>query len=288
MKRSALLLVFFSALGPISFAGVNDFSSKTIQIGMVVSNLDQSLYFYKDIIGMVQVDQARFDVDADFGKKTGLTEDLPIHVEVLKLGVGAEATQLKLMTFGDRAKKQENEFIHTQTGVQYLTFSVANLAPIIERLKQNNIPLLGETPTPVGENHFVVVKDPDGTFVELIGPMEIKPPSQYQTMKEQSNFDKYKKEVPYVTPSRAKTEATPKKKFDFFGLFKSKEDKAAASEAVAASQVDSATKEKTTAQKSVPEKEPDAGKQVRDKFDRFDKTVPYRTPTRKDANRFIP
>lgn len=260
---------------------------------MIVSDLDQSIHFYKDIIGMVQVDLARFDVDADFGRKTGLTDNLPIHVEVLKLGVGQEATQLKLMTFGDRATKQENEYIHSHTGIQYLTFSVTNLAPIIERLKQNNVPLLGESPTPVGENHFVVVKDPDGTFVELIGPMEIKPPSQYQTMKEQSNFDKYKKEVPYVTPSRSKEDAAPKKKFDFFGLFKSKEEKAAAkeaaaSEAAAASQASSTVTEKTTAQKATPEKEPDAGRQVRDRFDRFDKTVPYRTPTRKDANRFIP
>jgi catechol 2,3-dioxygenase-like lactoylglutathione lyase family enzyme len=287
MKRIALLLVFVAALGLASFASMDDFSSKTIQIGMTVSNLDQSLFFYKDILGMVQVDRARFDVDADFAKKAGLTDNLPVHVEVLKLGSGEDATQLKLMSFGDRAQKQENEFIHSQTGVQYLTFTVTNLASIVERLKKNNIPLLGETPVPVGDNDFVLVKDPDGTFVELIGPLEIIPPTQYQVMKEKTNFDKYKKEVPYTTPSRTKKE-TSEKKFDFFGLFKSKKDKAAKDESAAETVQSASNEQKAIKPASVDDKEPDSGKQVRDKFDRFDKTVPYRTPARKDTNRIIP
>lgn len=287
MKRSALLLVFVAVVGLSSFASMEDFSSTTIQIGMVVSNLDQSLFFYKDIIGMAQVDRARFDVDADFAKKAGLTDDLPIHVEVLKLGSGANATQLKLMSFGDRAKKQDNEFIHSQTGVQYITLSATNLAPILDRLKKNNIPLLGESPVSVGEDHFVVVKDPDGTFVELIGPMEILPPSQYQVMKEKTNFDKYKKETPYTTPSRSKKEAS-EKKFDFFGLFKSKKDKAAKDESAAVSVESSVGDQEPIRPSSADDKEEDAGKKVRDRFDRYDKTVPYRTPTRKNENRIIP
>ena len=31
----------------------------------------------------------------------------------------------------------------------------------------------GETPIPLGpDSHFVLIKDPDGTFVELIGPLK--------------------------------------------------------------------------------------------------------------------
>ena len=46
------------------------------------------------------------------------------------------------------------------------------LKPVIERLKEKNVPFLGTTPTPLNENlHFVLVQDPDGIFIELIGPM---------------------------------------------------------------------------------------------------------------------
>ncbi len=285
MKRISLGMVLLSAFCLSSFGAADEFSSKTIQIGMIVSDMEQSLHFYKEIIGMVQVEQARFDVDADFGRRAGLTDNLPLHVEVLKLGLGRDATQLKLISFGSRAKKQENRFIHDQTGVQYLTFNVVNLAPIVERIKANQIPLLGETPIELGEQGFVVVQDPDGTFVELIGPMEIIPPTQYQIMKEQSNFDKYKKEVPYRTPSRSASSEKPAKKFDFFGLFGSKKEAKSDNESIAKEEEATATATETT---PVQQTAPSQDKATRDKFKKFKKETPYSTPSRQDGNRFLP
>lgn len=156
-----------------SQAAEEEFAKKTINIGMIVSDLEKSMKFYKDVIGFVQVDRTEFDVPADFGKKSGLTDSIGLHVEVLKLGKGEDATELKMMTFGDKAKKQENEYLHSNTGIQYLTIFVTELKPILERIEKNKVKLLGECPVPLGEkNHFVLIKDPDGTFVELIGPME--------------------------------------------------------------------------------------------------------------------
>jgi catechol 2,3-dioxygenase-like lactoylglutathione lyase family enzyme len=163
-------LSIFLSLG--AFAAEEEFASKTIHIGMVVSDLEKSMAFYKNTIGFIQ-DPARksFDVDADFGKRSGLTDSLGIHVEVLKLGVGEEATQLKLLHFGDKPKKQENEYLHTHTGIQYLTILVSDLTPILKRIEDHKVKLLGETPVPLGgDNQFVLIQDPDGTFVELIGP----------------------------------------------------------------------------------------------------------------------
>ncbi len=298
MKRISLVLIMAVAICLSSFGGVGDFSSKTIQIGMIVSNLEKSLYFYKEIIGMVQVENARFDVDAEFGKRSGLTDNLPVHVEILKLGIGSEATQLKLMTFGDRATPQENEYIHSHTGVQYLTINVTNLAPILERIKAHNVPLLGETPIAMGENSFVLVQDPDGTFVELIGPMEILPPSQYEIMKEKSNFDKFKKDIPYKTPSR---KSDSEKKFDFFGLFGSKKktettttepattttQSAETAESQETPDSQSVTSQSATSQNAAS-RTPSEDRQIREKFNRYKKDTPYTTPSRTDENRFIP
>ena len=172
MKMTTAL--FLSALFGVSpaFAAEKEFAKKTIDMGMIVSDLDKSMKFYKEVVGLVQVDRTEFDVDADFGKRSGLTDSLAIHIEVLKLGPGPDATQLKLMTFGDRARKQENLFLHSHTGIQYLTIYVAAIEPILKRIRKHNVKLLGETPIPLGEKaSFVLIQDPDGTFVELIGPM---------------------------------------------------------------------------------------------------------------------
>jgi catechol 2,3-dioxygenase-like lactoylglutathione lyase family enzyme len=167
------LLIPFALLS--AQAAEEEFAQKTISIGMVVSDLEKSMSFYKDVVGMVQVDRTSFDVDAEFAKKSGLTDGIELHIQVLKLGKGEEATQLKLMTFGDKPKKQENEYLHSHTGVQYLTFMVAELEPILERIKEHKVKLLGECPIPLGPDRaFVLIQDPDGTFVELIGPMKKK------------------------------------------------------------------------------------------------------------------
>ena len=168
---TALFLSTLFGVGP-AFTAEKDFAKKTIDIGMIVSDLDKSMQFYKGVVGLVQVDRTEFDVDADFGKRSGLTDSLAIHVEVLKLGPGPDATQLKLMTFGDRARKQDNSFLHSHTGIQYLTIYVAEMEPILKRIRKHNVKLFGETPIPLGEKaSFVLIRDPDGTFIELIGPM---------------------------------------------------------------------------------------------------------------------
>lgn len=147
------------------------FASETIHIGVVVSDLEASLRFYEEAIGMQRA--SSFDIDEDFGQRSGLTGGVPVHVEVLQLGDGETATQWKLMTFGDRAASQENAYIYDHAGVQYITLFVNDLSAAIARLEAHDVELLGETPTPLPDGrHFVLVKDPDDTFIELIGPME--------------------------------------------------------------------------------------------------------------------
>ncbi len=171
MKRVGIVLCLALTLCLAAPAAEKDFARKTISFGMIVSDLEKSVNFYKEVVGMVQVDRERFDVDAEFGKRSGLTDSLPIHVEVLKLGSGADATEMKLMTFGDKPKKQKNEFLHSHTGIQYMTIFVTDLTPIIERIKKHKVKFLGETPIQLsGETFFVLIQDPDGTFIELIGP----------------------------------------------------------------------------------------------------------------------
>ena len=152
-------------------AAPEEFARTTIGVGSVTADLDKSLAFYTNVVGMVRT--GGFDVNGEFAKKSGLTDGTPFHVEILRLGEGEDASEWKLMTFGDRAKPEKNQFILDHTGMRYITIMVNDLTPIVERIKKHNAKLLGDTPTPLGsDRHFVLIRDPDGTFIELIGPMK--------------------------------------------------------------------------------------------------------------------
>jgi catechol 2,3-dioxygenase-like lactoylglutathione lyase family enzyme len=120
-KFTLLIILVIACTG--SSQAQSEFSSTTIGIGVVVSDLDKSLDFYTNVIGLKKV--GGFDVDEDFAAKSGLTGGPPFKVTTLKL---------------------EDE-------------------------------LLGDTPIPLGssgERHFVLVSDPDGILIELIGPLKDK------------------------------------------------------------------------------------------------------------------
>ncbi len=173
MKNARVKFYFLFAAFLINFYSYSqsNFSSKLIGSGVVVSDLESSLDFYIDGIGMIE--SYSFTIDEDFSKRSGLSNGVPTSVTVLKLEESPEANEWKLMSFGKKATRPKSKFIQDDTGVQYITINVKALKPVMERLKERNIPFLGSTPTPLNENlHFVLVQDPDGIFIELIGPME--------------------------------------------------------------------------------------------------------------------
>jgi catechol 2,3-dioxygenase-like lactoylglutathione lyase family enzyme len=136
----------------------------------VVADMQRSLDFYIKGIGMVKT--GNFTINAEFGKRGGLTGGEAVDVNILKLENSPESTDWKLMSFGKKAGHSKPKFIQDDTGMQYITIQVKSLQPIIDRLKEQNVTFLGNTPTPLTkDSHFVLVQDPDGTFVELIGSM---------------------------------------------------------------------------------------------------------------------
>ena len=147
-----------------------EFASNTIGVGVVVADLERSLDFYINVIGMSKVNE--FDIDEVFSRKSGLAGGEPFRVHVLKLDDHPGATSWKLISFGKKGAHPISEFIQDDTGMQYITLLVTNLEPFLERIRKHEVELLGETPVPFdAERHFVLVRDPDGTFLELIGPL---------------------------------------------------------------------------------------------------------------------
>jgi catechol 2,3-dioxygenase-like lactoylglutathione lyase family enzyme len=148
-----------------------EFASGTIGIGMVVSDLERSLDFYTSVIGMTVVSE--FDIDETFSRVSGLTGGIPFHVHVLKLDDRPPATSWKLISFGKEAARPLPEHIQDDTGMRYITLQVKRLQPLLERIREHGVELLGETPVPFDDKrHFALVRDPDGIMIELIGPLK--------------------------------------------------------------------------------------------------------------------
>ena len=148
-----------------------EFSKPTIQIGVVVSDLGKSLDFYKNVIGMTET--GAFTVSGDKSKNLGLSDGRELDVKILKLEDSPNANEWKLMSFGKDATHPKQNYIHDDTGMQYITIFVNNITTFINRVKKNNIEILSDEPSDLGGgNFFILIQDPDGTFIELIGPKQ--------------------------------------------------------------------------------------------------------------------
>ncbi|TDB67495.1 VOC family protein [Arundinibacter roseus] len=172
MKNNSLKIfcTAFLLLVCISMKAQSNFTSRQIGIGVVVEDMDRSLDFYINTLGMVKT--GSFTINEDFGNRSGLTGGTAVLVNILKVENSPEATDWKLMSFGKKSTHPAQKVIQDDTGMQYITFQVKSLKPILDRLAQRQIPLLGNSPILLNKDaHFVLVQDPDGTFVELIGPL---------------------------------------------------------------------------------------------------------------------
>ncbi len=151
-----------------------NFASNTIDLGTVVSDIEKSVKWYRDVIGFEEV--ATFDFPADFAKQIGLTNSLPGHVHVMKLGSGPGATSLKLMQFKTApGARVDQTFIHSTYGFRYLTIIVKDMPTAMARAAKHGVkPISGEAvaiPEAIAKGQYIaVLRDPDGNFVELVGP----------------------------------------------------------------------------------------------------------------------
>ena len=67
--------------------------------------------------------------------------------------------------------KADQKFIHSTVGMRYLTLYVTDLSAALKRLESEKVKLLGKTPTDLGGGTWIAVfHDPDGNFIELVGP----------------------------------------------------------------------------------------------------------------------
>jgi catechol 2,3-dioxygenase-like lactoylglutathione lyase family enzyme len=147
-----------------SKAWQNDAELGVLAIGFVVSDIEASEKFYTDIIGMSPSGQ--FTLDNEWSKDAGAANDKPFSVKMFKMKNQPSATILKLAYFEKTNKQKVKKGIDVRAGVNYLTFSYDSLIPVLDRIKNAGIKLVGDVKR--DGYRIVFIKDPDGMFIELI------------------------------------------------------------------------------------------------------------------------
>lgn len=174
MKMQSLACALALGLASLGSVQAQEFLSPTIDLGVVVSDIEKSALFYTKAIGFKE--QKGFSVPAEFAAKAGLTDSKMLDIRVFTLGEGPGATKLKLMEIkGAKAAPVKNAFIESQFGFRYLTIMVADTTASVEKAKAAGVkPIANGTvaiPKDIAEGMYLtILKDPDGNFVELVGP----------------------------------------------------------------------------------------------------------------------
>jgi type 1 glutamine amidotransferase/catechol 2,3-dioxygenase-like lactoylglutathione lyase family enzyme len=156
-------------------AAASDFPRTTIDLGAVVGDVEKSVAFYTQAVGMNEV--SGFEVTGQFAGDAGLTDHHPVKVHVLLLGDGPTATRLKLMELpAADPKPADNGFLHSQLGFRYITIGVTDMGAAVARLQKAGVKPLAKCPialpgTLSSRTYLTVFRDPDGNFVEFVGPM---------------------------------------------------------------------------------------------------------------------
>jgi len=170
MTMAACLLALVTA----SARAESNFSSTTIDLGIVVADVEKSVKFYTEALGFKET--KGFEVSGEYGKQVGLTPGKALKIRVLVLGEGDSATKLKLMEFpGEKPKKNDNEFVSSELGYRYLTIFVKDTTASLELLEKAKVKPISNGPHPLPKGFpegvfLTIIRDPDGNLVELVGP----------------------------------------------------------------------------------------------------------------------
>jgi catechol 2,3-dioxygenase-like lactoylglutathione lyase family enzyme len=155
----------------------NEFASAVVDVGTVVSDIEKSAAFYRDVLGFRELEG--FDVPAELGAAAGLSDGKPFHVRKFVLDEGA--TTVKLMQFADApGSKVDNSFLHSSFGFRYLTIRVKDMAESVARArKAGGVPIAKcpvLLPDGLGKGVYLTCfKDPDGHLVDFVGPASREP-----------------------------------------------------------------------------------------------------------------
>lgn len=133
-------------------------------VGVVVSDIDRALGFYRDMLGLKvvrQMEESGEYIDSILGLKD-------VRVTTVKLGAGS-GTLIELLCYGQPVRKLAKQKDIREIGVSHVALTVDNLDAEYSRLSKagvrfNSPPQM----SPDGCAKVAFCKGPDNAFIELV------------------------------------------------------------------------------------------------------------------------
>jgi len=132
--------------------------------GIVVSDIEKSLYFYRDLLGLKierdMIEEGEF-IDTILGMKN-------IRVRTVKMAIG-DGSLLELLWYESYRRKAREDKDFFRIGVSHVAFTVEDVDSEYERLKKSGISF--NCPPQISPDRKAKVTfcyDPDGVPVELV------------------------------------------------------------------------------------------------------------------------
>ena len=152
-----------------------------INIGLVVQNYEKSHEFYTSIIGMTKITAPPYMNPLQISKKdsegAGFAGNQPFKIYFYEMVNATSATNLKMICFDTPPGEHMPTGIEKQSGVNYLTFNLdgQGYAAVVRRINKMDYPKLGSLSTDNFQATYI--QDPNGVFLELLGPPAPHPPA---------------------------------------------------------------------------------------------------------------
>ena len=143
-------------------------------VGLTVSDLDRSVIFYRDILGLEfqgEILMVGEETDKMFHKK-----NCKARVAYLNGSKNMEAPPVELIQFVDDAVNNVQSDLFT-TSISELCFFTDDIDLVYKNLIENNIECLSEpqyfdfTAQGFGKSKAFYFKDPDGIILEMMQPL---------------------------------------------------------------------------------------------------------------------
>ena len=144
---------------------------KTVRhFGIVVSNLEKSLHFYEDLLGLSakrdMVEEGEF-IDAILGLKN-------VKVRTVKMKAENGDTLVELLEYASHQGKKRENYEIFDLGASHVAFTVENVEKEYRKLQEQGVVFTCEPQvSPDGKAKVTFCFDPDGVPIELVQELTV-------------------------------------------------------------------------------------------------------------------
>ncbi|MDA1001631.1 MAG: VOC family protein [bacterium] len=133
-----------------------------LDIGLVVRDIEKSLAFYRDTLGMKPTRQINLDTES--ARAGGVSKE-GFDIQYMQFG----DVNLKLISFPG-APPATSAGIDGASGYRYVTMWVKDIMATYKEWKSKGAEFLSEPIRRTPEIQMVFLRDPDGNLIEVLGP----------------------------------------------------------------------------------------------------------------------